>query len=42
MARLAETPEAARAVAEVNFVAPVMGANAMAVAMAGRAVARSC
>ncbi|HEX4027422.1 MAG TPA: SDR family NAD(P)-dependent oxidoreductase [Rhizomicrobium sp.] len=32
----AETPEAARAVAEVNFVAPVTGANAMAAAMAGR------
>ena len=32
----AETPEAARAVAEVNFVAPVVGANVMAGAMAGR------
>ena len=32
----AETPEAARAVAEVNFVAPVVGANAMAAAMARR------
>jgi len=32
----AETPEAARAVAEVNFVAPVTGANAMAAAMAAR------
>ncbi|HVW73869.1 MAG TPA: SDR family NAD(P)-dependent oxidoreductase [Rhizomicrobium sp.] len=32
----AETPEASRAVAEVNFVAPVTGANAMADAMARR------
>jgi short-subunit dehydrogenase len=32
----AETPETARAVAEVNFVAPVVGANVMAAAMAGR------
>lgn len=33
---VAETPEASRAVADVNFVAPVTGANAMAVAMAKR------
>ena len=32
----AESPEASRAVAEVNFVAPVTGANAIASAMAGR------
>lgn len=32
----AETPEASRAVAEVNFVAPVTGANVMATAMAAR------
>ena len=32
----AETPEASRAVAEVNFVAPVTGANALAAAMAAR------
>ncbi|HUE66152.1 MAG TPA: SDR family NAD(P)-dependent oxidoreductase [Rhizomicrobium sp.] len=32
----AETPEASRAVAEVNFVAPVTGANAIAAAMAAR------
>ena len=32
----AETPQASRAVAEVNFVAPVMGANAVATAMAAR------
>lgn len=32
----AETPEASRAVAEVNFVAPVTGANAIAQAMARR------
>ena len=32
----AETPEASRAVADVNFVAPVTGANAMATAMAKR------
>jgi short-subunit dehydrogenase len=32
----AETPQASRAVAEVNFVAPVMGANAIADAMAKR------
>jgi short-subunit dehydrogenase len=32
----AETPEASRAVAEVNFVAPVTGANAIALAMARR------
>lgn len=32
----AETPQASRAVAEVNFVAPVMGANAVAAAMAAR------
>jgi len=32
----AETPEASLAVAEVNFVAPVIGANAIAGAMAGR------
>jgi short-subunit dehydrogenase len=32
----AETPEASRAVAEVNFVAPVTGANAIAAAMARR------
>jgi short-subunit dehydrogenase len=32
----AETPAAARAVAEVNFLAPVMGANAIAAAMAVR------
>lgn len=31
-----ETPEASRAVAEVNFVAPVIGANAIAHAMARR------
>ena len=30
----AETPEASRAVAEVNFLAPVTGANAIAAAMA--------
>ncbi|HEY2011503.1 MAG TPA: SDR family NAD(P)-dependent oxidoreductase [Rhizomicrobium sp.] len=33
---VAETPEASRAVADVNFVAPVIGANAMAAAMAKR------
>ena len=33
---VAETPEASRAVADVNFVAPVTGANAMATAMAKR------
>ena len=32
----AETPKASRAVAEVNFLAPVTGANAIAAAMAGR------
>jgi short-subunit dehydrogenase len=32
----AETPDASRAVAEVNFVAPVTGANAIGVAMAAR------
>jgi short-subunit dehydrogenase len=32
----AETPQASRAVAEVNFLAPVMGANAIAAAMAKR------
>jgi short-subunit dehydrogenase len=32
----AETPGASRAVAEVNFVAPVMGANAVATVMAAR------
>lgn len=32
----AETPEASRAVAEVNFLAPVTGANAIAAAMAAR------
>jgi short-subunit dehydrogenase len=32
----AETPEASRAVAEVNFVAPVTGANALAATMAAR------
>jgi short-subunit dehydrogenase len=32
----AEMPEASRAVAEVNFVAPVTGANAIAAAMASR------
>jgi short-subunit dehydrogenase len=32
----AETPEAAQAIAEVNFVAPVVGANVIASAMAGR------
>ncbi|MBA2589982.1 MAG: SDR family NAD(P)-dependent oxidoreductase [Alphaproteobacteria bacterium] len=33
---LAETPEAARALAEVNFTAPVVGANVIAGAMAAR------
>jgi short-subunit dehydrogenase len=33
---VAETPEASRAVAEVNFVAPVIGANVVAAAMARR------
>jgi len=33
---VAETPQASRAVAEVNFLAPVMGANAVATAMAAR------
>jgi short-subunit dehydrogenase len=33
---IAETPEASRAVAEVNFLAPIMGANAVAPAMASR------
>jgi len=33
---VAETPEASRAVADVNFVAPVTGANAMAAVMAKR------
>jgi short-subunit dehydrogenase len=32
----AETPEASRAVADVNFVAPVIGANAIAAMMAAR------
>jgi short-subunit dehydrogenase len=32
----AESPEASRAVAEVNFLAPVTGANALAAAMASR------
>ena len=33
---VAETPEASRAVADVNFVAPVIGANAIAAAMGSR------
>ena len=33
---ICETPQRARATAEVNFVAPVIGANVMAQAMAGR------